>query len=138
MPKKTIIQNIAEHDFHLPMFPDLTRKPGEDLDAFHKRIREGVQQREGEDQDAYEKRLSSAAILVPKKRMPKGQEGEDGYDPGGPGEVEVTPEELAFMRKHRIARRWFGVDLRKGQGLIVKQDDGEPEEEAPKKPSKAA
>ena len=128
-----IIHNISDHDFHLPIFPDLTRKDGEDLDAFQRRVQATMPMQEGEDPDAYDRRMASSAILTPKSRKEKGNEGEDGYEPGGPGELEVTAEQLAFMKKHRVARRWFGVDVKKGQGLVVAEAP-----EGEKKKGKAA
>lgn len=116
-----IIQNIAAHDFHLPMIPDLARREGESKEDHDARVQAATSRREGESNAAYDARMASQAILVPKSRPEKGDEGEPGYDPGGPGEVTVTDAQLEAMRKHRVARRWFGLDLRKGQGLIVKE-----------------
>jgi hypothetical protein len=107
-----IIKNIAEHDFSLPLNQDP----------------ESLKQRDGESRDQWEARLSKQEIRIPKKRPEKGDPGEPGYDAGGPGELRVTAEEYAAMKKHRVAKNWFGVNVAKGQGLIVETE----EEEAPK------
>lgn len=115
------IQNIAEHDFHFPILPDMTRKAGESEIAHEARVKSMIERRADETDEAFEKRMGDNSLLIPKATKEKGDIGQPGYQAGGPGEIVVTDEQLALLKGHRIAKRWFGPEVKKGQGLFVKE-----------------
>lgn len=125
--KTHVILNYAEHDFHLPIIPNLERKPAESDEAFAARVKDAMEMRPGESREDFETRMTRQSILFPKFVHPRGEPGDKGYTKGGPTETTITDEQLQHMRKHRIASKWFGRDIKAGQGLELKQSNEDKE-----------
>jgi len=117
--KTHVIHNYAEHDFHLPIVPNLEKKLGEKEEEHAARIRSMLEQRPGESRDQYTERMEKQSILFPKFLQPRGEPGDKGYQKGGPTETIITDEQLQIMKNHRIASKWFGRDIKAGQGLEI-------------------
>lgn len=128
MSKTHVILNYAEHDFHLPILPNLEKKIGEKEEEHIARVKAVMDMRPGESKEDFEERMAKTSLLFPKMLKEKGDKGKPGYQAEGPSETTITDEQLQIMRKHRIASQWFGRDLKKGGGLAIK-DAGKDESE---------
>lgn len=127
--KTHVILNYAEHDFHLPIVPNLEKKLGESEAEHSARVKSMLEMRQGESKDEFAERMEKQSVLFPKFIHPRGEPGERGYQKGGPTRTVITDEQLQIMKNHRIASKWFGRDIKAGQGLEIERSEPEAEKQ---------